>query len=383
MIGVEGNYLYKFDIDDRQDFIKSEDLIEFIHVAECGNALPTFSLEFYTQDQQILPYFNEGNVFKVSYGKWNTNLVDVPLRCVGHPKIEKRGNNSYRIFVQGFYDALDYFKASTPYMSSRISGTDVIKGQAKLYFPKVDLNYSTTNDAMVWIRPSTSNKRFISDTWFHLHMPNSFPCVAITSEGIFRLYDMRKKLRGARGNRQDWTLTPDVQKDNDIPYTQSYVIDHEKSFLINQWLGYDRQKLIYDLETGGDSTITESIEPLLTLSDTMNRYAQEEARREVVGVSNSNIHPNYHRACQRNLQHLLTFSSLSLRVAVDDLFYPIEPLDLVLLQDPDIKALGASDEFVSGFFFVSRVCKYIQSYQYSTTINLVREALNFNQGKLY
>ena len=69
MIGVEGQYLFRFDIADRTDFISESNQGMLTIIEEAGNYLPTFNLSFKCQDDSIIPLLNERNELNITFGR--------------------------------------------------------------------------------------------------------------------------------------------------------------------------------------------------------------------------------------------------------------------------------------------------------------------------
>ena len=49
---------------------------------------------------------------------------------------------------------------------------------------------------------------------------------------------------------------------------------------------------------------------------------------------NSNTHENYWKAYWNNLTNIVSLGNINIIVTVDDYFYPIHPLDLIMLNLP-------------------------------------------------
>ena len=79
MIGVEGQYIFRFSIGEFEDFISNDDLVYFNLIEEAGNVLPTFELTFTSANEKLLSTLNEGNILQVSFGRELDHLIDVEL----------------------------------------------------------------------------------------------------------------------------------------------------------------------------------------------------------------------------------------------------------------------------------------------------------------
>ena len=373
MIGVENQYIFKYSIGDKNDFLQEDDLKTFLLVEESGNVLPTFDMTFSCKDPDILKYLNEGNELKVSFGKYKDKMIDTPFR-ISRLVPTRCSESEYMISITGIYSALPYIAEDRIQIYSG-SGVEVINEVVSRYF-KTDFNISASTDSQNWIQGNVPDKKFINDVWMHSYLGDSFIGVGISANGRFILKDMKR--HAATAYKYKFTHTPTEEKD--ISYDGDYVVDDTSGFL-NHWLGYGREKHLYNLEDGTESTMLENTSRMLALTKTLSRTSAISKRHAEAGLLTDNVHDNYWKAFYRNLQHLAVFNSTKLTFSFHNRFEPIQVLDLVMFMERELDKVGAS-EWYSGKYFVNKVARSVSNRQFCTTVQLCRESLSGIKGDL-
>lgn len=375
MIGVDGQYLFRFRLGDRDDFIREEDLQIFKLHEEAGNVLPTFMLAFDTLDDSIVRMIHEGNDLEVSFGRDRNSMADIKLAVTRVEPI-RSGDSKRHIAVTGMMSALPYISIDRVMISDKKSGIEVLKDITKKYFNTSMFNIEKSIDSMNWVQPSFTDRAMVNHCWMHSDIPNSFPAVGISSDGQFICKDVKKALK----DKFKWRFTNEIKEKNDISFDGDFVIDLNSGF-INNWLGYPREKLIYNLEEGTESKIMESAEPITALTSEIARRAEIEKRYATAGVINENVHPNFWTAYLRNLTNLGVLGSVTLVLSFGNRFENIRILDQVMFKEDDISNPKAeSSEFLSGVYFVSSVTRILQGRQFATTVKIARESFNQLKG---
>lgn len=379
MIGVEGQYVFIFAIGDNEDFITPSELVHFKIVEEVGNVLPTFELIFRLHDEEILRRLNEGNVLKISYGLDLDHMLDTELFITKHAQIKEEGTGYRLMDIKGLADYYEYTNNPKTTISGLSSGIEVITTTASTYFA-VDSNITESNDEQFWIQPNISDRAFVQELWSHSYLRNSFIGVGITADGKFIIRDMKEKIKGD----YDWRFIQQIDNTvKDIRYDIDFVpISH--SGFINSWVGYGRDKVIRNLDTGINSTLTETLEPLSAIVPELNRKATMEKRFSEMGVINDNVHENYHRAYLKNISNLALLSNATITTSFQNLFKPIKLLDLIMFKTNKIGVdnLVFSSEVYSGLYMCSKIARTVGSQSFCTTIEMCKESFNANLGDL-
>lgn len=384
-IGIEGQYLFQFDVADKKDFIVTEDLIKFEVIEEAGNILPTFTLIFLSTDSKLLRILHEGNSLNVSFGKDRKNLIKIKLNITKH-RSRKKGDSKREYYLTGLLFNLKFNNKPNLLISDKMSGVEVILNTAKKHFGKIDTNIKTSNDSQYWIQPNISDKMFINNLWLHSYVPNSFLGVGISMDGTFILRDILKMIKDYQSKNIDmekykYRFLGTPKNKNDMIYHGDYTLDTEYGF-INYWHGYKKNKVIYDLDEGTLQTISEEIRPMISLTSTLIRNIEIEKRYSDVGYQNENVHKNYWKAYLRNVSSLAIFSSTKLEFSFDTAYVDIKILDLIMFQEPELDQKQLSGDQLSGQYLVSKVSRTLSGGTMVTNVLACREALNRPKGSV-
>ena len=376
MIGVRGQYLFAFSIADRNDFLIESDLQLLKIVEEAGNVLPTFELVFTLQDKTVLRYFNEGNVLEISMGEDNLEMTSLDFRIL-NKLITRIAHNKYLVRLSGVYDAMEYYTDCKVRVTENISGVEAILNTVSQYFG-IDSNITKSQDQQYWIQPNISDRTFVNNVWAHSWLSDSFPAIGIVSNGIFVLKDVKKLAKTLLTQDYDWKfVSHDTGKSDELVFDQ-YKIESNTG-LINVWTGYEREKDVLNLNNGSESLITPTLNPILAISNKLDRMPEAGTRASEFGVINENVHPNYWLAYHQNLAYLALFGSTKIVLQFSSRYADVRVLDLVLLQDIDLD-MKQSEGYYSGSYLVSRVTRAIENRNFVTMVQLNREALGELQG---
>jgi hypothetical protein len=371
MIGVDGQYILSFTVGKEKDFIAPDELLIFSLIEEAGNALPTFQLSFLTVKDSILYSLNEQNSLNVSYGKTTQNTVTSRL-VVTKLESNRVGENRRQITVIGLYAALGYLGTSKQFISDKKSGVAVMKDIVSPYFVP-DFNIDSSTDTQNWIQYNISDRKFVNDLWLHADLGDSFPTIGISSDVRFILKDVLKDIN----KDYKWRFTTrneDAKRDILYDTDPAFSLD---TGLINNWVGYSREKLVYNMEEGSSAFVKEEVEPTLSLANKLVKTADVEKRFASVGVINENVHENYWKSYQKNLASLAQFSSMKLTLSFRDKFVPIRILDLCMYMEEEIEGnADQASEYHSGLYFVTKVSRTIANSTFVTLVQICREAPN-------
>jgi hypothetical protein len=376
MIGVESQYILKIAIGDFEDFIEKEDFVSLLVVEEAGGYLPSFELNFYTDEEDIIPYLNEGNEIKISLGKDKNALLDYSMKIMSIEK-NRVGNSKYQIVLQGLYNKLKYMSDCNIYISDKKSGVEEILRISGQYFNNIS-NISNSSDSQYWIQSNISDRAFISDLWLRSYIPGSFPVIGISSEGDFILNDVRILM----GTNPKFEFVPKgKKKKNQILFDPGYT-DKTTTGVVNQWMGYNREKSLFGIDDGTESILNPSFSPFLAQTPSLNRTADITKKVDDFDVLTENVHSKYHEAYVQNTTYLGLFSTVKLPISFTGVFEHIKILDLVYFKDRIAQNVDMASEYDSGLYLVSLVARQITNSQFKTTVILNRESGNAMRGEL-
>lgn len=366
MIGVEGQYLFRFSLGNREDFIEESNLLEFTIVEEAGGGLPTFQIAFTTSDEDVLMLLNERNVLEVSMGKNEEGMIASSLSVIS---VETSGSGSdlITIYVAGMLNAIPYSNESVQFISQPKSAVEVMKEVTSKYFVP-DFNITRSTGRQRWIQPNTSTKKFVNELWLHTNIMPSFPAIAVTMDGRFRLRDIFKLV----GEDYDWRFINLVSEDNDIKFDDDYTLKSRSGF-VNSWVGYGREKLVYNLDDSTSQSVLKHSNPIIAITKELARREGINKRFASVAAVNSNVHPSYWEAYQHNLVSLASMGNINLTASFLNNFKMIRVLDLVMFQDTNNDNVRRHH---AGLYLVARVARTLSNRQFSTTVVLTRESFN-------
>jgi hypothetical protein len=375
MIGVEGQYVFKFSIGGKKEFIDTDSLQYFNIYEECGNSLPAWEISFNTASNDLIGVFHEGNDFEVSYGVSIKEMDDIRL-MISSKTINRVGEQKYRIEAKGILSVMEYITQPNIQITDKKSGIEAVKDVVEKYF-EFDSNIPSSQDSQHWIQPNTTDKLFVNKVWIHSYVKGSFIGTAITLGNKFILRDMAKLVSGD----YKFKFTPNIQSDKDIDYIGDFLLESRAGF-INCWVGYGREKPVHTIESDEWKKVSFDPVPLMALSKTLSRRSSIEKRASAIGMQNDNTHKKYWEAANANITGLALFSSESNKLSFSGRFVDIRPLDLVMFKDSEPDSGSKSAEFHSGLYIVGRIGRSLSSSTFTTTLDLYRESFNAIKGEL-
>jgi hypothetical protein len=369
-IGVVGAYLFKFSLNNNNDFIDEPDLISFSIHEQAGNLLPTFELNFLTDDETIFPLLNEGNDLQVSFGSGYNDLVTIPLATSKVQSVPS-GSAKRQITVMGLYSAIPYITNPNMQITNVQSGISTIIQIAGKSF-NVQSNIQSSTDSQSWIQHTQSDKSFIDDIWLHCNLPNSFPALGISSQGNFILKDIKTDLK----NPYRYRFTQIVKNSNDIYFDGDPVLTSNTGF-INSWVGYGREKIIQNVDKGTDSTEQVIPKPVMALTSQLAKAAGINSVFDGIGIQNSNIDTNYWNSYLNNLTYLGMFGALDVTVSFQNKFIPIQILDQINFKDQKIdQQYPTTSDYNTGIYYVSKISRNVGNKAFNTVVSFSRESFN-------
>lgn len=378
MIKLSGQYVLVFSVAGFDDFLTELDLQYLKIVEEAGNILPTFEIVFTLEDKNILKYLNEGNPFQVSFGEDGSNLTTSSFRIM-NKNLNKYGQGKYVVRLTGVYNAFPYYTDCKIQITDKISGIEAILAVASQHFSSVDSNIKNSQDSQFWIQHNTPDRVFVNEAWMHSYLANSFPAIGITSPGAFILRDVRKLSVGD----YSWKF---VSQYDDITDPKEILIDPAYSVesatgLVNAWIGYGKEKNLWNVDKSIASIDKPSLTPMLSSSFALDRMTVAGKRAAEFNLINENVDSHYWSAYQNNLAYLSVFGCTGLLISFTKRFANVKVLDLVSLRDPDID-LAQSGEAYSGSYLVSKVVRLVENKVPVTMVQLNRESLAGLQGDI-
>lgn len=375
MITVEGQFSFKFDVGGNQDIFNASDLDLFALIEEAGNLLPTFSLAARVNSDSVLALLNEGQVMKVTMGPDPGDKLDVSLIPVV-VQSSRFGENQRQLVVKGMLAATNYLNSGRVNIHKTSSALAAMKEVVSRNF-KPDFIPEVSSDSQRWIQYGTSDRKFVSDTWLHADLTDSVPLVAITSDGRFKVRDL-KKLFSAEGPR--WVFTNDVTLPSHVPFLPGLEVEVKSGFT-NAWFGSARNMHVMDWESGKVNNTTDDAQVVLAMTKDLMRSAESQVRQDNSMTQSENVHPNYWKSYLRNMAYLTSQSTVGVKLIVaDQKFRRFDLLDPVMLLDDELSEGGQAVEFHSGDYVLTKVIRNLSGNRLSTILEMSREALALQKG---
>lgn len=372
MIGLDGYYLLTLTVGKYKDFLlNSDQLSEFTIIEVAGNLLPTFQAKFIT-DIGISKYLSEKNALKVQFGKNLNSLMDIEF-LITKSVITKVGGNNVDVSIAGILNANKYVAQPVIKIYPKCKFIDALKSCVSGIF-KVDTNVSGS-ESQNWIQHNITPKKFINDNYLNMDLGDSFPAIAITANRVMIVKDIKKSLKGGINGHQ-FKLTPEGSgEDGKEVYYKGDYIDESNAGLINNWLGYGRKTVEYNLSSGVESTFNTTTKNLLALNNSIPKDVDIDARFGGLTYSNDNVHSNYNLSRLNNITKLAVFSSIRITVSNRGSYFGVKPLDVIMFVDKNPIG-GLTDDIKSGLYICSKVSRTISGSSFNTTLQLVRESHN-------
>lgn len=375
-IGIEGQYIFIFDLGGNTEFIRTEDdLHSFIMVEEAGNVLPTFHFLFQIrkQDEQIIEKCNEGNILKVQFGKEIDELASAEFE-ITYFTYTREGHNAITIELRGILNKHKYIGENKIWSSSKKTGIAVMKEIAENHFGVQYNVLVSQEDEMYWIQPNITDRQMINDIWLHSYRSNSFVILGISGDNKLIIKDPKLD------SGYDWKFS---YKDSvGINISGDYSFESKAGFL-NHWMGYGRNRSIYDLETNEMPEINESFKPIMALASSFNRHADLIDKRQAeFRPTGENVHNKWWDAYKRNLTSLALFSSTKVVLSYYMQFEMMRVLDRAMFNDDRPDRPRSSSEYLDGIYYITKITRGVANKQFNTTVELCREVPNKIAGSI-
>ena len=375
MINVTGAYVFDLEVGPFKDFIESRDLVEFTLIEEAGNTIPSFDLKFRFSIPELRNYLIENNVIKVTIGSSDEDKVSIPLR-IFKKNLQNYGQNRYYAEISGFYDALDYMRGthttSVSNSGSPISGLDAIKNVASQFFT-FDTNIEDDSSLQKWLCCRKSYREFLTDIWYRLGLPNkAVPLMTVTKDGVFRLYDSGKLIKGKPkyrlSNRQ-------ATEPNDIQINGKPEIINDAGVVSS--MVQNKINRIYDMVNGGFKEIKFSQSPIMSTTSDIDSFNNE--RKDGYDyLLNDNVFLGYWDNYLHNISSLINLSTARLTMSfINKYIDDFHVLDLVEYLEGTESNLHIAEGLYSGRYIVSKIVRTIgENKNFQTHVVLSRESFN-------
>lgn len=378
MIQSKGQYACTFELGNLKNFIEERNFNQLILSSDAGGNLPSFKLSFSTNRSSIFSFLNEGNLLKIGLGTDVKNIRNNVYKIYGQPEIKKIGTDVYMISLSGLLNAPNYF-GNFSHITEKISAVEAAQEMMKRRGFLLDKNnVAKSKDEQRWIQFGCSDRRFLNYLLIHADMGLSAPLFSITKENVFRVYDLDTVLKQ---NKYKYRFTQFSQKNNDIVFEDAEYLN-DRTSIINSWIGYDTEEPEFNLISGQHEKYLSELKNILSINKYLGRAKNEEKRLEEISFMNDNVHSNFNKSRLRNLRKLISLSNLRLGISFDKIFRPIEPLDIVIYEDPETGNKGFNNKFVSGMYIVTKNVLTFENRDIRSYNEITRESFNYMKGEI-
>jgi len=369
MIRLEKQQFLKFELKGN-DFIDTENFIKFVVIEEAGNYLPSFELEFLTQDLELLKEFKETTPINLTFGFDISESLQSQFLIL--EKEYSKVGNAYKVNVKGIYNCPSYlYQSRINYYED--TSINVIKQVVSTSFKESEFSTLSSKDKQVWIQYNIPDRKFITEVWLHSYLSeDNFLLIGITSFGKFKCLSFKEIIQ-----KQPWKaygINKTNLSEREFIFDSDIRIESKTGF-INKLIT-NREIVTYDKLQNSYSNETLQFQPLLGLTTDIDSSTQPKFQ-SYNQVDTDNVHPNFPKAYERNLANLLLLSRTQIELSYTATFYPHEVLDPVYVIDSHPKTKGFEDLY-AGLYIVSKVVRIFANKSMRTTLTLVRDTLNLD-----
>lgn len=364
MIGIKGQWEFRFELNGRDDLITSKNLVQYTTTNETGNIVPSFSIVFDTAEQDIKYLLKNKNILKVMYG--DGNYFNPAQEWISLKSEQGRGESKTRVTMEGILNVLPYITQTKIFISELLNSSDVITSVAsKYFFVSSEIN---TDDKQYWIQPNISDRRYVSELLKFSNLPNSFIISGIDEFSFFKMKDGIKLL----DEEPLYTLHYAGSSGGAgyIPFMGDFhALD--RTGVIACWLGKERSKSILTFEDGISEQLDINFDDFNPNDDRADSLGYRFSNEYMI---NENTHKEIQNSSTRNLAGLGHFSNNQINVE-----YGLNKIDSITVLEvvnfiddrPDTLKRQAQDN-ISGKYIVGKMIQTVTSKEYSKCLYLYR-----------
>ena len=370
-IFLENQFVCRFSVANYTDFILLEDLRELTYIETAGNVLPVMTLKFVLRDMDIANFLNQGNIFNMSIGRTQLDLIDMQFLLIGDNMASDWNVNS-TVTIQGVLYVPQYSLVDRTDVHADMTSFEVIETVTMPYF-KFKSNAKKVNDKMNWHQLNVNDKAFLRKVWLHSYInSDTFLAFAVDCDTVYF-----KDIKAALTYETPWRFTI-----SGVSSESSKLIHYGQVFVKNDYGTTSRiagqLTDVYDTDlTFGNTKITNPTLKNLTTLDTnkLNVLAKDNSQKQFT-YSSSEYHPRYHQAYNQNVKNLVMFSTLRSYISIAGQFKTLKLLDLVNIDN------DSPDPRNTGLGFVTGLVYQIKDKRLVTNITICKEGANGMQGDL-
>lgn len=375
VVSLKNQYICKFDIGDKKDFIRTEDLKELTYVEDAEMALPALEMIFTLRDDKIIDYINQGTVLTVGIGLDELSMLDIKFRIITNFET-KRPSVGQNLVISGLYYDYNFTTNNELLAYKGKTSLEVAQSEASKYFPLFKTNLTKTNDLQDWQKHESGwsflkrvcSRGFISQDTF---------LVSAFDNDTFYYYDFRKLLSQAVSNPASmWTLSKSKSATrNNKVINYGYCTFTGDSGVTSQVLGHQQVVVEYNWENYTTAYYMDKLIGFTSMDTTALPLSVTGSLNYNYKSLNSGENEFYNVALTQNAKNLILNSNVQIFVTTAGHFKKLHLLDIVLLDN-------TADSQIRGISTVAKIAYQIVNQQLFTNITLVREGFNNMKGSI-
>ena len=349
MIGIEGEYIFIFSNNTKENFIEPEDLIKFISVEEDCLKIPSFQLNFYS-DLEQLHSFNEGAVIYVTHGMDFNSLIHTAY-VINRSKIAYKGHNAKALVqLTGYIDIFELVVVPKYYISKEPEPFSNVLEELWPFRVKTEIS----KEKQIWINPEYPIYNYIRDNYLYMKYENGYPHAVIQADGTLLVPEMRNQAASwTFSNRGQGILyKTDVNKDSKQVLKQM-----NKGGIYEFSILHLEENLLREFKTSFISPFSTEEQLISTGLKYSRRYQTD------------NTYIEKHEVFNNNVASLRYNTAVNTTVSIFDKYYKFGVLDFSVLDGP---GMISGTPTVSGLYYISRVSRMLTNQSLNIELRLSR-----------
>jgi hypothetical protein len=374
------------------NFISLEAFDYLVTDEYAGLVLPMMKIRFKVADYSLIPYINQGNSLIVTLsGPDYDSPVTLNFQLL-RPVISSDGNLKL-IDTTAILNVPEFTQNIRVRTFKNMTSMEAMYAVTSVFL-EPDFGRVQPNDKQSWIQSGVSDIDFCLHLVKHSNFKNSFPIVAITSDGKFRHRDFYSHVRN---KVTQWWFIPNesdqppkngqggFQNEPTKVIHGGNIKETSDAGILNRWRGNGSIIPVYRMDVGGPPIPVEgSVFPgMLTGLPFVNRNVASESNILPVEYESDSTYLGFAESKSRNVTGSALYSSQKVKVTISADLLPIQLLDLVYLEEPGPAWVKGSENFPdaglnnptsSGFYIITRISRKISLGGIETVVELCRES---------
>lgn len=373
VVALKNQYICKFDIGDKKDFIQTEDLKSLLYVEDAKMALPAFEMTFTLRDDKIIDYINMGSVLTLGIGMDELSMLDIKLRVITDFR-SKRPSVGQNIVISGVYYDYNFVSNGELVTYKDLTSLEVVQQEAKRYFPKLETNLEKTNDRQSW-QKFESGWSFLKRVCAKGYLNDKTFLISAFDNDTFYYYDYRKLLAECVNNPSSlWVLSKSATSGrNGKVLTYNNAVYSGDSGVTSQVLGHLHSTVEYDWENYNTNVYIDNVMGFTSLDTNALPLAYTGSMNFNYASLSAGEPQITNMAITQNSKNIILNSNVMIFITLGGQFKKLRLLDPVLIDN-------TGDRQITGVSIIAKIAYQIVNQQLFTNITLVRESFNNLKG---